>query len=686
MSHMDDHLYIQQFAPGFIHHWSYLDHGMPVMIVARYEWNGSKTYRQFHREKEEWIEGMCTSPYPLFGLQTLKNPSPFNALVVTEGEKCASVLHQLNLPAIATALGAQNPYSSDWNPARYYKRFIILRDNDKAGISFTRSVSTEIRRVQPAAEIFVVNLTPMIAGGDLIDWLQSTVLKGQNWNGYDAIPFLMADPVKRALQSEIESILLRIEDCPDIAYKPIEALFEGKPRSFQVELKPVPSFPLEAFPNAVQKYVLSVSLQFSQVPDYAATALIASLGGLIGRSIQLKMRPSDSWNETANCWCVLVGPPSAKKSPILRRIFALFKPLEKRAADKFRKAEKEYKAQKRSCSEDEDFEENPPIRQRYITDDVTTPKLRELMAGNPRGLILRNDELKGQLDRLDKMGNEGDRSFMMSCWSGLEEYSEDRMCRNSQLNIPLSLTWIGCIPPAPLHRYLREAMGRGGGADGFMQRFQFVCYPDHNPYFSLPEEGVSSSLEADMDDLINQLDNNANRTCTIRFSSDAQAHFDKWLVANENSARSGKHPGYWESHLGKQSKVVAVLTIIIHRLKEILINVGSEEVCLDTLQSALQIQSYYLDHARRCYESVSGGSVADAEIILDLLRQKRLHHRFKAQDIYHQGLGGLSDSARVRAALDLLKDYGWVALEKIGGESGRDSQYWNLHPRAFEKE
>ncbi|MBS0651074.1 MAG: DUF3987 domain-containing protein, partial [Verrucomicrobia bacterium] len=216
--------------------------------------------------------------------------------------------------------------------------------------------------------------------------------------------------------------------------------------------------------------------------------------------------------------------------------------------------------------------------------------------------------------------------------------------------------------------------------------FQFVCYPDHNPYLSLPEEGVSSSLEADMDDLINQLDNNANRTCTIRFSSDAQAHFDKWLVANENSARSGKHPGYWESHLGKQSKVVAVLTIIIHRLKEILINVGSEEVCLDTLQSALQIQSYYLDHARRCYESVSGGSVADAEIILDLLRQKRLHHRFKAQDIYHQGLGGLSDSARVRAALDLLKDYGWVALEKIGGESGRDSQYWNLHPRAFEKE
>jgi len=63
--------------------------------------------------------------------------------------------------------------------------------------------------------------------------------------------------------------------------------------------------------------------------------------------------------------------------------------------------------------------------------------------------------------------------------------------------------------------------------------------------------------------------------------------------------------------------------------------------------------------------------------LLNQIREKRLPKRFKAQDIYHQGLGGLSESVRVRAALDLLQDYGWVASEKEKGASGRHSEFWN---------
>lgn len=679
MSNIEKLLYIEQFAPGYQHHWTYIDNGMPVMIVARYESNGDKTYRQFRLEKNEWVEGMCLSPYPLFGLNTLKNTSSLNALLIAEGEKCASVMHQLDLPAISSVLGSQNPSSSDWNPVRHYTRCIILRDNDKAGASFARAAAIEIRRILPEMEILVVNLMPTLPAGDLVDWLQSTLLRGQGWDGYGQIPSQMIDPVKRALLSEIERHKVRIEDCPVVDFKPVEALFEGMPRKFQLALRQVPTFPLEALPEKIREYLASTSLQFSQVTDYAATTFIVSLGGLIGRSVHLRMRPHDSWKETTNCWSVLVGPPSAKKSPIMRRIFDQFKPLDKRAAENFKQAKKQASENKDECNE------VLPVRQRYITDDATTPKLRELMAGNPRGLILRNDELKGQLERLDKMGNEGDRSFMMSCWSGLEDYSEDRMCRASQLNIPLALTWIGCIPPSSLHRYLREAMGKGGGADGFMQRFQFICYPDHNPCFTLAEKGVPEDLEAEIQNLFARLDLEANQSRDLYFTPDAQSYFDTWLVTHENDARSGGYPGYWESHLGKQSKVIAVLAIILHRLKEIFYDKPSNEVDLDTLLAALKIQQYYLEHARRCYESVSGGAVNDAEVILELLSKKRLPERFKAQDIYHQGLGGLSDSTRVRAALELLQGFDWVAVQKIGGKTGRDNEYWVLHPRAFEK-
>jgi putative DNA primase/helicase len=678
---MDDFTPIRTHMSGYKYHWLYVDNELPVMAVARYNNNNEKTYRQFHLQDNEWIEGMPPSPYPLFGLQSLKNSSPLNALLITEGEKCAIIPHQLGWPAISPVLGAQNPAQTDWSICRYFKRFIILRDNDKAGITFAQKVSREIKRTNPTSELLVVNLTSTVPGGDLIDWLQSTILRGQGWNGFDHIPQGTLELIKTALAQEIDRLKVTCEECPEVAFKSIEALFDGEPRPFQVQLTPVPIFPLEIFPVEIQTYLTILSSQFSQKPDYAATAFTITSGGLIGRSVHLKMRASNSWVETANCWGVLVGAPSAKKSPILRKILKLLNPLIKRAKEKYAMALKAYKARQRAAENaKEDFDELPPNLRRYATDDITTPKLRELMAENPRGLILKNDELKGQLERLDKQGSEGDRSFMMSCWSGLEDYSEDRKCRDSLLNTPLALTWIGCIPPGPLQRYLCEAMGRGGGADGFMQRFQLVCYPDHQETFVLSNEAMPTAIEAKIQEIIEQLDTDfSSEPRQLSFNDEAQVFFDQWLFNHENNTRGGAHPIYWEGHLGKQAKVVAVLVIILHRLKEATTGRVEDQVSLDILQAALKAQVYYLGHARRCYDSVVGGAVNDAEIILGLIRQKKLPQQFKAQDIYHQGLGGLSDSGRVRNALALLQDYGWIISMKEGSGSGRYHEFWIAH-------
>ncbi len=376
MPHMDDLLKVQSYRSGYKHHWIYLDNGLPVMIVARYDEGKDKTYRQFCLQESEWVEGMPPFPYPLFGLHSLKHPSALNSLIVTEGEKCASVVHHLGWPAVSPALGAQNPGKSDWNPCRYYKHFIILRDNDKAGISFAQKVSAEIRRVHPSSTLFVVNLTPHIQGGDLVDWLQSTIFRGQNWNGFDPIPQDKIKSIKTALVHEIEELKVTCEECLHVSFKSIEALFEGDPRPFQIKLSSVPSFPLEIFPEKVEKYISIIASQYSQDPDFAATAFITSICGLIGRSVHLRMRASDSWEETANCWSILVGAPSAKKSPILRRIFSLFKPLDKHAGEAFAMAAKAHNARKKAAENaKEDFEKLPPIRRRYVTDDVTTPKL-----------------------------------------------------------------------------------------------------------------------------------------------------------------------------------------------------------------------------------------------------------------------------------------------------------------------
>ncbi len=328
----DDLIKIRDACPGYKMYWLYCEHDNPVMIVARYDTPQRKTYMQFRPGEIEWEEGMPASPYPLYGLQSLSDMSPLSILFICEGEKCASVLHQLGWAAVSTVLGANNPSSSDFHPLRYYKRFCILRDNDKSGVSFTRKIAVLLRQQSSDCEIFVVNLTPNIPKGDLIDWLQSTVLRGQDWDGFQPIPSHITDNVRQALQKEIEQHSIPIEECPEIDFKPIEALFEEPPQPFEKELSPVPPFPMESLPKEISKYIALTSEQFSQTPDYAATVFIITIAGVIGRSVHLRMRPNDEWRETANCWGCLVGLPSAKKSPIMRRIFNLLRLLEERAA------------------------------------------------------------------------------------------------------------------------------------------------------------------------------------------------------------------------------------------------------------------------------------------------------------------------------------------------------------------
>lgn len=678
---------IKSCCPGYTYDWIYPEHGRPVLLVARYDFNGEKTYRQFHWQNNEWKEGMPQPPYPLFGLETLKHISPFGGPIICEGEKCAKVLQQLGWPSLAMVLGSSNVSSSDLTPLRHFERILILRDNDKAGIEFCRKLAVELQRVRPDVDILICNLSPDVPGGDLVDWIQQKPLFGQSWNGFIDLTSEQSAHVEKCLSAEINQLSKPIEECPEIGFNPILCLFEGAPRPFHSSLHPVPPFPVEVFPIEVSRYLQICARQFCLPPDFAGTVFLALTAGVIGRSILLDMRPGQDWIETTNLWAVLVGNPSSKKSPIYRRISRLMAELEKIAATEHHRATEDFRRRKKAAKDNKvDFDENEPLMRRYTTDDCTTPKLRELMGGNPRGLILHNDELKGQLEKLEKPGNEGDRSFIMQCWSGMEFYNEDRMTRLGGYKIPLTLTWIGCIPPTALAIYLRQAQSYGSGADGFMQRFQMVTFPDINQPYEICKETIPTELEAKLQKFFVEMDEAAlgSPSQVLHFDKTAQTHFDGWQIPLENDCRSGNHPTYWESHLGKQSKLLAALCIMLHRLFKVSSGLSYKEISTATLQGAMALRSYYQEHAQRCYDSIESLEVTDARKILELIRKKRLPMRFKSQDIYRQGLGGLKDPQRVKTALELLRDANWLALEKIQGHTGKPCEFWVVHPNAFE--
>lgn len=88
---------IRSHCPGYVWHWLYKEHGRPVMIVVRYDWKGEKTYRQLSCHEGEWVEGVTTTPYPLFGLDSLSYKSPLGSVIICEGEKMCKLTSSIKM-------------------------------------------------------------------------------------------------------------------------------------------------------------------------------------------------------------------------------------------------------------------------------------------------------------------------------------------------------------------------------------------------------------------------------------------------------------------------------------------------------------------------------------------------------------------------------------------------------------
>src|SRR3712207_7707258 len=72
--------------------------------------------------------------------------------------------------------------------------------------------------------------------------------------------------------------------------------------------------------------------------------------------------------------------------------------------------------------------------------------------------------------------------FSLESWDGKKPYHIDRIGRGS-IHVPaLCLSIFGGIQPGPLMSYVQDAISESEKADGLLQRFQVLVWPDPRPY------------------------------------------------------------------------------------------------------------------------------------------------------------------------------------------------------------
>jgi len=493
------------------------------------------------------------------------------------------------------------------------------------------------------------------------------------------------------------------------AIDPVDEIIASKPIPEPLpELPEVTPFDYNFLPAAIRGYVRDISERMQCPPDFAAVNAYVMLSSPIGCKIGIKPKKRDGWIVVPNLWGVTIGGSGVMQSPNRSEVLKPLKQFQVELARevydrnvqlvnsdeeaRLRQAAKKSQAKKmlkndpaadiseylkNNSGNSQEVEAAP----RFITNDATAEALGQLMIDNPNGILYEADELIGLLKNLDKQGQEGARAFYLTAADGNQSYTIDRIMRGTNLHIESAcLSIIGGIQPGVLGEYVREALSGGAGADGLLQRFGLMVYPDISPKYEYIDRFPDKQARDTVNDLVRKLHNldveaittigEYSKTPYLHFDDAAQEVLIEWISKHETRLRSGDdHPAI-VSHLSKYRKLVPALALINH-----LCDSEEKSVSESSLLRALAYCEYLESHARRVYSYGTQPSIDAAKSILMKLKKSKLTSPFTMRDVYKNHWAGIDTPKKTEAAIDVLLEYGHLLKNEMLTEGRPSATY-----------
>jgi len=480
---------------------------------------------------------------------------------------------------------------------------------------------------------------------------------------------------------------------------------------------PVQPFLESLLPEAFRPWVMDISDRMQCPPDFPAIGAVVCLASVVGRKVGVRPKRHDDWLVVPNLWGAVIGRPGIMKTPALEEAMRPLKRLAMEAIEDYQRAEADWEAAKvvRQAQADvlksalrktlknkgeitdvaEELttlsgDEERPQARRLIVNDSTVEKLQEILQTNPNGTLVFRDELVGWLRTLDREGHENDRAFYLEAWNGTSGYVCDRIGRGTTYVEAVCLSILGGIQPGPLREYVFEASRNGAGADGLLQRFQLLVWPDDPKDWRNVDRWPDTTAKSRVFDLFRKLDGLAPLSIGahqereegipfLRFTEEAQEAFDAWREILETQKLRSGEPDMIEAALSKYRSLIPSLALLFH-----LVDVGAGPVGLDSLLRAFDWGDYLETQMRRVYSAVSNPALAAAHSLLLKISEGKIMDGMTLREIYLKGWAGL-DRESLPEALQVLEEYGWAKSETRRPETpdgrGRESKVIRINPK-----
>ncbi len=462
-----------------------------------------------------------------------------------------------------------------------------------------------------------------------------------------------------------------------------------KPSPLPSGLPPTQPFSDDLLPRPLREFVRDIADRQQCPPDFVAITLIVAVSAIIGRKFSIKPKQRDSWEVIPNQWGVIVGRPSAMKSPAMKAALAPLASLEAKERAKHEEALTEHKARSELLEMQRKAAKNNaqkkvtegnesaavellsrfsndiprPVRRRYVVNDATVEKLGELLNQNPNGLLLARDELAGWIALIQSEEGAGDRAFYLECFDGNGSFVYDRIGRGTVDIRSCCLSLIGGIQPSKIAPLVRSAVN-GVGDDGLVQRLQLCVWPDDIETWEWRDRHPNITAQERVETVLAELDSLPDKPRqTLHFTIDAQELFKEWMIEHQNQIRNDDlHPAL-AAHLTKMPQTIAGLALLFE-----LVQGGREAVGVEAIARALDWADYLKSHAGRLYGAAINAPLMGARLIYD--RKNKLPHPFAPREIRQKGWAGLDSIDAINEALAILAEHNLVIPYQVTFEKG----------------
>ena len=555
------------------------------------------------------------------------------------------------------------------------------------------------------------------------DWTPGEVIKLKDDFGSELVKW---DSVVNQLQEfehkrEVFRIGRQLEEGSidtGIAAHKLGELEKRKGKGSWGDPEPLPGVPkVESFdpdsmlPGALAAWVNDTAERMQCPIDYPAVAIVAALSGVVMRRCGIRPKANDNWTVIPTVWALIVGRPSAMKSPPVNAAMAFLERIEsdwyaeyqaemqdfRSKMRSFAMAEKSYEKRIREAwdadnkaeadklsSELESKRPKEPIHKRLLVGDTTHQKLGMLLQDNPSGVLMRKDELRGWLKDMSREEYAEARSFFVSAWNGDGFATFDRVGRGHTRIEGAAVSVIGNIQPGPL-KAIVEAGCQDDGDDGFLSRFQLAVVPEDYSEKQWIDRRPDSAVQERVQRIFERLAHASGDDLGamtegvdvpfVRFKDDAQAAFQGSWENIQAKLKEDLHPAL-QSLLSKYPKLIPSLALLFS-----LADGKKGSVDLVYLEMAFKWGEYLFSHAQRIY-GIQTKIEEAVSILAEKIRSGAVLSGITLREIKRKGWSGLKDEKVIESALDELEELHWLKVSEspTSKSGGRPSVRIRLNP------